>query len=305
MAHWSHVWLQNDVSPLTDALLWVCRAIGTFLICFVFNATTILLGESDDFHTPERPVTLSTAPSQFHLPAGMDLFSFCPAAGLKALIGFLSCLLVVGTLVRPLCAHVWSDAALFSHPLSVTENEDRRYTDDVKKERRSSQGSSPTGRMKDPTKKGVRGSALRREASQLDSDFAGRLTYFNFGPALGVGSPPVKLRRSDCVSVYVRRLRLEKIAQYVLCGLWVCLLLTYLSLLGVATGEWEAFRDSKVRTETESSNSWADEEREGRVRLCRRRPAVVLSEHSVSVLVFFVLETLWVLLQAISSAVLL
>uniref|UniRef100_A0A0G4FCL5 EGF-like domain-containing protein n=1 Tax=Chromera velia CCMP2878 TaxID=1169474 RepID=A0A0G4FCL5_9ALVE len=311
LVNWPRVWLQSDASPLTDTLLFILRLVGTFCLCLILNAATVLVGETDDFHTPHTPVTLTTAPRQFHLPSSLDLLSFAPAAAVKILISFLALLLVVGSLLRPLCARVWSEESLFEDLHVVRQSP----SDPSEEGERTDQ--SPLGRLSLPvgaegrdrserpfsapdrksTHKETRRSSLARAETKLAEEFSsGRLLYYNFGEAMSIRARPVRLPRAECAHRFVARRNLEVVVQkllWVACGVAA---LVYLSLLAVATAEWKASRESANREE------W------GGLRgnqFCSRRPSVVLSEHSVGILIFFLLEILWCCLQALSRAMLL
>uniref|UniRef100_A0A0G4HB05 EGF-like domain-containing protein n=1 Tax=Chromera velia CCMP2878 TaxID=1169474 RepID=A0A0G4HB05_9ALVE len=309
--HRPHVWLLMDVSPVTETLLWILRLAGTFCLCLILNAATVLVGETDEFHTAHTPVTLTTAPRQFHLPSSLDLFSFAPAAAVKSLISFLALLLVVGSLLRPLCARVWSEESLFEDLHVVRQSP----SDPSEEGERTDQ--SPLGRLSLPvgaegrdrserpfsapdrksTHKETRRSSLARAETKLAEEFSsGRLLYYNFGEAMSIRARPVRLPRAECAHRFVSRRNLEVVVQkllWVACGVAA---LVYLSLLAVATAEWKASRESANREE------W------GGLRgnqFCSRRPSVVLSEHSVGILIFFLLEILWCCLLSLCRAMLL
>uniref|UniRef100_A0A0G4IBG1 EGF-like domain-containing protein n=1 Tax=Chromera velia CCMP2878 TaxID=1169474 RepID=A0A0G4IBG1_9ALVE len=299
IAHWPAVWLQSDVPPLTDALLWLIRVTGSFLVSLILNAMTTLVAETNEFHTPKRPVTLSTAPEQFHLADSFDLFSFAPAALVKAVIGFASTLLVVGLLLRPLCAQIWSDAALFENgELSLKESKKKKKKRRQKAGEELAKGNADTREEKGKKMQETQSEAITTKpaATEAHDD---HLVYYHLGPALDASAPSVKLERPECAWIFVGRRRQEIFAQKILLCVFALLVGAYLGLLAVATFEWKEHRDG-------SGDSGATEESSAEGgKFCSRRPAVVLSEHSVSVLLFFFLDVLGVCVHALARASLL
>uniref|UniRef100_A0A0G4I7M9 EGF-like domain-containing protein n=1 Tax=Chromera velia CCMP2878 TaxID=1169474 RepID=A0A0G4I7M9_9ALVE len=299
IAHWPAMWLQSDVSPLTDALLWQIRVTGSFLVSLFLNAMTTLVGETNEFHTPKRPVTLSTAPEQFHLADSLDLFSFAPAALVKAVIGFASTLLVVGLLLRPLCAQIWSDAALFEGgDLSLKESKKKKKKSRKQKAGEEvAKGNADTQEEKGKMEKESEAITTKTKPAATEAHDH-HLVYYSLGPALDENAPSVKLERPECAWIFVLRRRQEMLAQKLLLCVFALLVGAYLGLLAVATFEWKEHRDG-------SGDNGATEEIWAEGKFCSRRPAVVLSEHSVSVLLFFLLDVLGVCVHALARASLL
>uniref|UniRef100_A0A0G4I3K5 EGF-like domain-containing protein n=1 Tax=Chromera velia CCMP2878 TaxID=1169474 RepID=A0A0G4I3K5_9ALVE len=328
LVHWPHIWLQSDVSPLTDALFWSLRLLASFCMCLVLNARAVLVGESDDFHTPVTPNTVTTAPRQFGLPTTMDLLAFVPAGGLKIFLSFLIFLLLMGALVRPLCACVWSEEALFegidlirgegddvdsrggirrqgstfSRFTTVRESVSDQESLSVSSRSRNLSSSSPmSSQFIEGTQEKIRrGSSLARAATSVEGEHGlGRLLYYDFGPAMSVRSSPVKLLRSQCADRFVARRRVEIFVERALLMVCAVITVTYLCLLALASAEWKGGG-------TGSDEAEGGDSVDGSVRgFCRRRPAVVLSEHSVGIFFFFLFELLWWGLQTLLQASLL